>query len=451
MGNIVNTLKRFSSNDATAIPAQGCSDLSIGTSTSRLDKCTYIGNGISATGETATASKRCSINGQKDFCEEVANEGMHMTAGSTLTNRCLGALDLLSLPMVHTRPSGSEEGNKDRETSNGTVQTDARELGSVDHYEKSGLIYSQIAGHMFHSLEDESTETPRSLVLDISKDSLCKVSAEGNSFRNPNLADDVENSPATDAHRGKELILHRVSPTDGLFDRNACEELADGALNSCCECSAEVSLDGQRHEQRTQHKSLNYDAVPIEVITASANLDVSNPKSSLKGRAKQKRTPSLKGRAKRKRTTEASSQMLVPNENTGISIPSDLICLEIEKQPTSPMVKRSSGDKVLQGTPRSRMTKTPVSYVHQSPLTGSKSKAPSISTPESVNVKRSRSGRLIVPRLDPGSQNIIYDPDGRICGITNFEAQFPKGISSEPPSKRRSRRFSADHKRLLTF
>jgi hypothetical protein len=121
----------------------------------------------------------------------------------------------------------------------------------------------------------------------------------------------VESSPAADAHKGKELILHRVSPADGLFDHNVCEELANGAPDSCYKSSAEV-LDGQS----TQHKSLNSDVVPIEVIAACANLDVSNPKSS------------LKGRAKRKRITKASSQMSVPKENTGTLIPSDLICVE---------------------------------------------------------------------------------------------------------------------------
>ena len=148
----------------------------------------------------------------------------------------------------------------------------------------------------------------------ISKESLCKVSLEGNSFRNPKLADAVESSPAADAHKGKDL-LYRVSPADGLFDSTVCEELADGALDSCYKCSAEVSFDGQRHEQSTQHKSVNYDVVPIEVIAACANLDVSNPNSS------------LKGRAKRKRITKVSSQMLVPKKNTRILVPSDLICV----------------------------------------------------------------------------------------------------------------------------
>jgi hypothetical protein len=106
----------------------------------------------------------------------------------------------------------------------------------------------------------------------------------------------------------------------------------------------------------------------------------------------------------------------------------------------------------MQGTPRSRMTKTLLSYVHHPPLTRSKSKSLSIATPESIKIKRSRSGRLIVPRLDPGSQNITYDPDGCISGITNLEAPFPQGISSEPPSKRRmSRRLSPDLNKLLTF
>ncbi|KAF8765964.1 hypothetical protein HU200_008005 [Digitaria exilis] len=93
--------------------------------------------------------------------------------------------------------------------------------------------------------------------------------------------------------------------------------------------------------------------------------------------------------------------------------------------------------------------------VLQSPVTRSKLKAPSITTPDSVKMKRSRSGksfgfricasakyrsffcfdpsrnffsgRVIVPRLDPGTQNIIYSPDGSISGVTNLEAQFPQG------------------------
>ncbi|KAF8780721.1 hypothetical protein HU200_001327 [Digitaria exilis] len=435
MGNIVDSIKRFSSNDTTAIPVRRCSDLSIGIS--RLDRCTCIGNGISMTGETVSASKGGSINGCKDFCEEVTNEGMHMTPGSTSTKECLGDIDLLTIPMVHARPSRSGESNKERGTPNETFH--GRKLGCVGHSEKSGLINSQTAGHMFHSLEDESTGTPRSLMLDISKDSLCKVSAEGNT----NLADIVENSPAADAHRGKELVLNRISAADGLLDRNVGEDLADDALDSCYKSSTEVSLGGPRHEQRTQNESLNYGVVPIEVIAASASLDVSNRKSPLKGRAKRKSITKTSRRAKRKSITKTPSQTLVPKENTGTSVPSDLIFLEIEKQCTSPLVEQSSGDKVLLGTRRSRMSKAPLSVL-QSPLTRSKLKAPSITTPDSVKMKRSRSGRVIVPRLDPGSQNIIYDRNHASASIFDDMYILPSGISSEPPSKRRSQRLSSE-------
>ncbi|KAF8765965.1 hypothetical protein HU200_008006 [Digitaria exilis] len=305
MGNIVDTIKRFSSNDTTATPVERCSDFSIGTS--RLDRCTCIGNGISVAGETVSAPKGGSINGFKNFCEEVTNEGMHMTPGSSSTKGCLGDIDLLNIPMVHARPSRSGEGNKERETPNETFHR--RELGCVGHSEKSVLINSQTAGYMFHSLEDESTGTPRSLMIDISKDYLYKVSAEGNT----NLADNVANSPAADAHRGKELIVNRISAADGLLDRNVGEELADDALDSCYKRSTEVSLGGQRHEQRTHNESLNY-GVPNEVIAASASLDVSNHKSPLKGRAKRKSITKSSRRAKRKSITKTSSQTLVPKE-----------------------------------------------------------------------------------------------------------------------------------------
>jgi len=97
-------------------------------------------------------------------------------------------------------------------------------------------------------------------------------------------------------------------------------------------------------------------------------------------------TPSgepVKRRYKKKNIQhEASGKMMAPNER-GTST----TYLTSHENPTSALVERSSGDKVLHGTPRSRITKTPLSYVHHFPLTRSKSKALSAATPESVKMK----------------------------------------------------------------
>lgn len=92
----------------------------------------------------------------------------------------------------------------------------------------------------------------------------------------------------------------------------------------------------------------------------------------------------LNRQAKRQRTTKASSQTLVPNENTGtceffltLHLKGSVLTFELkrtpaifsawfffkqmcEKQPTSPLVEQNLGDKVIRGTPRSGISKTPL-------------------------------------------------------------------------------------------
>lgn len=458
MGNIINTVKRFSNNSAVDIPFRRCYKVPIGIS--RLNKCTCIGNDSSTKGST---------DGCEGFQKEVGNDGMHLTTSITSGRGCSHDINFFTLSTAHTEQSGSDEANKNRETQKETINTGCRELGFDEYFEKAGLIYSQTADDMLDSLEDENTKTPTGLMT--SNDFLNKVSSEGNYAKNPQLTDELENSTSIDTHESKQLRMHRVSRVDSLSGRNVCEELVDGVPSSGYKISSEVLSEGQIHE-RTQHKLLSDGIVPIEATTA-CTLYVrgikSTPKTSLKSQAIRKRTTtkasnqmlvpkeririsapkaSLMGQARS--ATKASNQILVPKENIGISVPSDVVCVEIEKEPTSPLVEQSSGDKVLQANHMSRKIESPLSYVHQSPLTRAKAKSLSISTPDSM--KRSRSGRLIVPRLDPGSQNIIYGPDG-IIGITNLELHCSQGSNLEPASKRRkrSRRLSPDQNRMLTF
>ncbi|TVT97365.1 hypothetical protein EJB05_57393 [Eragrostis curvula] len=61
----------------------------------------------------------------------------------------------------------------------------------------------------------------------------------------------------------------------------------------------------------------------------------------------------------------------------------------------------------------------------QSPLTCGWPKSLSVSTPESLKLKKTRSGRVVVPTLNTGCQSIAYAPDGSISAI----------IDSPPPLK----------------
>lgn len=79
------------------------------------------------------------------------------------------------------------------------------------------------------------------------------------------------------------------------------------------------------------------------------------------------------------------------------------------------------------------------SYDNKYPLTRDTAKKLCIASPESLNLKRSRSGRLLVPPIARWCQKIIYAANGEIMGITRKGLEnFPCIESeSEPPRKRK--------------
>ncbi|ONK78199.1 uncharacterized protein A4U43_C02F15570 [Asparagus officinalis] len=79
------------------------------------------------------------------------------------------------------------------------------------------------------------------------------------------------------------------------------------------------------------------------------------------------------------------------------------------------------------------------SYSLESPLTRDKAKKLSVTSPELLDLKRSRSGRLLVPALARWCQKIIYDTDGSITGLSGLdELNAPcKGSRSEQPKRRK--------------
>ncbi|KAL5214664.1 hypothetical protein ABZP36_003816 [Zizania latifolia] len=398
MGNVVNTVKRLSGKNADAIPFWRCSYLPNGTP--RLDKCTCGDNDSSVMEQSASAING-GINGHGTFYKEVGNEELHLAADSTSKSEGLGDINCFTLPIAHMDPSGGDEANKNSETQNGTIHTDSRKNGDANNSYYAVLICNRTAGHMSHKLDDESTKKSGSLTAVVPEVFVSTVSPEKRFCANHKAAEDLENTPAMDTHMSKRSRLHRISPSYSLFDHEVCDELIDGACNL--------------GRKSTPEDSVHNEMAPNEVT----------PPYALRG-CESTPNASLKRRVNRKRTNhEASHQTTAPNENTGALVPSDAKCLETVIQP---------------------------------PLTRTKTKALSIATPESLKLRSSRSGRLIVPRLDPGCQNIIYDMDSSICGVTNLELPcMLQGSNSgpylEPLSKRRKRsRYSSPrHNKLLLF
>ncbi|XP_044332395.1 uncharacterized protein [Triticum aestivum] len=294
--------------------------------------------------------------------------------------------------------------------------------------------------------------TVRRLVNVISEGLSSTVSPKENCSTDAVVAKGLERGPARDTHKSKELRPHSVPSGNNLFHCDAYEKLINGELNLGCRSSPEASED--------------YKMIPNADRAVSGPLDVrgceSTPKALLRRQAEQKIT-----------NEKASIQAMVPTGTSAspdvkhpktvlspltrsrskamaVSTPEHLKLRNARSEvPITPLVEQSSAGKALPSTP-SQMIKTPIPY-GRSPLPRNKDKVLSVATPETPKLRSSRSGRLIVPRLDPGTQNIIYDADGSICGVTNSELQRLQGCNSEPPAKRRSRCSSPDHGRSLIW
>uniref|UniRef100_A0ACD5UPM4 Uncharacterized protein n=1 Tax=Avena sativa TaxID=4498 RepID=A0ACD5UPM4_AVESA len=109
------------------------------------------------------------------------------------------------------------------------------------------------------------------------------------------------------------------------------------------------------------------------------------------------------------------SQNAVPNEETSTPVHSDAHSLE---QTVGPAEKQKSAQKLLRAPTMSPRTRSPNLYAHHAPFTRARAHSLSISTPESLKMKRTKSGRVVVPALDSGSERIVYNIDGMISGIS---------------------------------
>ncbi|KAJ1270440.1 hypothetical protein BS78_06G052400 [Paspalum vaginatum] len=111
-----------------------------------------------------------------------------------------------------------------------------------------------------------------------------------------------------------------------------------------------------------------------------------------------------------------------------------------EKPAVPPKKQRSACEKML-GTTRSQMTRSPSPYGHGAPLTRGRATTMSMSSPEDLKLRKTRSGRVVVPALNGGSQRIVYDMDGLISGVIGLDSpQAHKGsrLKTDGRKKRRA-------------
>uniref|UniRef100_A0A0A9GIP9 SANTA domain-containing protein n=1 Tax=Arundo donax TaxID=35708 RepID=A0A0A9GIP9_ARUDO len=98
------------------------------------------------------------------------------------------------------------------------------------------------------------------------------------------------------------------------------------------------------------------------------------------------------------------------------------------EKPVGPLKEQRSVHEKLQSAIISPSTIIPASYAHPSSLTRGRTMSLSMSIPESLKLRKTRSGRVVVPKLDAGCQRIVYEFDGSIsCLVGPDSPSLPKG------------------------
>uniref|UniRef100_A0A0A9G888 SANTA domain-containing protein n=1 Tax=Arundo donax TaxID=35708 RepID=A0A0A9G888_ARUDO len=169
----------------------------------------------------------------------------------------------------------------------------------------------------------------------------------------------------------------------------------------------------------------NVSLTPVECTNDEGSEGADNTPHTSKGRPK---TPvaSIKSRTCRKQAQCISlNEKAVPDKDMPTSACPDVQSLE---KPVGPSKEQRSTHEKLQSPTRSPSTVSLASYAHQSPLMRGRTKSLSMSTPESLKLRKTRSGRVVVPTLDAGCQRIVYDFDGSISGVVGLDSpSSPKG------------------------
>uniref|UniRef100_A0A0E0DCR1 Uncharacterized protein n=1 Tax=Oryza meridionalis TaxID=40149 RepID=A0A0E0DCR1_9ORYZ len=239
MGNIVNTVNKFSGNNADGVPFRRCS---------YLPNSTCDENGSSVTGKSASAING-SINGHGTLYKDVGNEEIHLATDSTSKPGCRGDTNHCT--------------NKERETRNVIVHTDSRQNGDATNSDNAVLICNQTAGHMSYGLDGESNRSSGSLAAVVSEVLVSKAPLEKRCRTNLEETGDLENTP--NAHVSKSR-----TPNASVHDETVPNE--DKTPTSLdvrgCEGTPRASLKRRVNKKRTKREA-SYPTTPLNGKTGA--------------------------------------------------------------------------------------------------------------------------------------------------------------------------------------
>ncbi|XP_048557088.1 uncharacterized protein LOC125537820 isoform X3 [Triticum urartu] len=325
----------------------------------------------------------------------VANVEIGLTASSISQERDHVDIEC-NVSLASAETYTGDETCKEAGNQNDTMHPDAREDDAGSHLFNSDWTCTMFPDHMPNDSEGGNA-----------------TSAENTTMSPGNMPNDSEGGNVTSA-KNATMSPDHMSPDNMPNDseggnapsaENSVELLAKYHLAivppECANCCSEIPGASQSVEPSS------YESTPVASLKNQHCLE----------------------------TTEhiTLTQKAVSNEDTPSSIHSDV--QSQEKQTVGSAEKRRSAKQVLERPTRSPMTRTSAPYGHKSRLTRSRAQSLSISTPECLKMRRTKSGRVVVPLLDPGSSRIVYDNNGLISGVAPVDGKK----SARPARKTRGR------------
>uniref|UniRef100_A0A0D3FUF7 SANTA domain-containing protein n=1 Tax=Oryza barthii TaxID=65489 RepID=A0A0D3FUF7_9ORYZ len=381
--------------------------------------------------------------GSLAVCNKVGNQQIDLVVKSFSKQRGHGNIDL-SASLTSIEETTRDKTSEDAGNQNEFIHSDAEYQEAGSHLVNSDSIYgmSTESGNQneFIHADAEHQEVGSHVVnsdsnFDMSTDNMICEMGDGSA------------NAGSAVSQGSKEVLATVLPERANLSPDSC---LDNIL-PISTCNSNNCLENQGFPEIAQHMTLNEEVVPNEDISTSVHSDVEslgNPVGPAEVQRSEcdilqgaPRSPKQHvGSAQEQRPEQSMSQGAARSPMIRTPIPDGAPSLR--NQHLGSAQEQRSEHFMLKGATRSPMIRTPIPYGHYSPLTRGKAKSSSVSTPESLKLRRTRSGRVVVPTLDPGCQRIVYDRDGLVSGVAGLEFESPplKGNESRTPeSKRRVR------------
>uniref|UniRef100_A0A0E0KQN1 SANTA domain-containing protein n=1 Tax=Oryza punctata TaxID=4537 RepID=A0A0E0KQN1_ORYPU len=345
------------------------------------------------------------ITGSPAVCNKVGNGQIDLIAKSFSKERDHGNIDL-SASLTSIEEFTGDKTSEDAGNRNEFIHSDAEHQEAGSHLVNSDSIYGMSTesgnqNEFIHS-DAEHQEVGSHVVnsdsnFDMSTDNMTCEMGDGSA------------NAGSAVSQGSKEVLATVLPERANLSPDSC---LDNIL-PISTCKSNNCLENQGFPEIAQHIALNEEVVPNEDISTSVHSDVESLGN-----------PVGPAEVQRSECDMLQGALRSPKQHVGSGQ---------EQRPEQSM---------SQGAARSPMIRTPIPDGHYSPLTRLKAKSSSVSTPESLKLRRTRSGRVVVPTLNPGCQRIVYDRNGSISGVAGLELESPplKGSKSRTPARKRKAR-----------